>query len=152
MGDLSLWQVWQWVQSNETLVGFLVAGSLLLLVFSVALLPFVISLLPADYFATRERGLSRFHRLHPTAHAVVVVFKNLVGIVFLLAGLAMLVLPGQGLLTIVVALVLLDFPGKFRLEKRLIRSPRLVRGINWLRRRSGAKPLILSEEDEENRQ
>lgn len=147
-----MWQIWQWVQSNDALLGFLFAGSLLLFIFSAALLPFVISLIPADYFADKERGKSRFHKLYPTAHALVVVLKNLVGIVFLLAGLAMLVLPGQGLLTIVVALVLLDFPGKFRLERRLIRSRRLVRGINWLRRRSGARPLIFSEEDEESRQ
>lgn len=147
-----MWQIWQWVQSNEALVGFLVAGSLLLLVFSVALLPFVISLIPADYFAAKERGRSRFHRLYPTAHALVVVLKNLLGLVFLLGGLAMLVLPGQGLLTILVALILLDFPGKYRLERRLVRSPRVVRSINWLRRRTGARPLILPEEYRENGQ
>lgn len=152
MGESLLWQIWQWVQSNEALLGFLFAGSLLLLIFSVALLPFAISLIPADYFADEERGESRFKRLHPAAHALVVVLKNLVGIVFLLAGLAMLVLPGQGLLTIVVALILLDFPGKFRLERRLIRSARLVRGINWLRRRTGARPLVFSEGEEKKGQ
>jgi len=49
-----LWQIWKWVQSNETLVGLLVGGSLALLIFSVALLPFVVNLIPADYFATRD--------------------------------------------------------------------------------------------------
>ncbi|MEF8794573.1 PGPGW domain-containing protein [Thiohalorhabdus sp.] len=152
MGGSLLWQLWHWVQSNEALVGFLVAGSFLLLIFSAALLPFVVSLIPADYFAAKERGQSRFHRLHPSAHALVVVIKNLLGLVFLLGGMAMLVLPGQGLLTILVALILLDFPGKYRLEKRLVRSQRVVRSINWLRRRAGARPLSFSEKDQEERQ
>jgi len=68
---------------------------------------------------------------------MVVGLKKLLGLVFLLGGLAMLVLPGRVLLTLLVALVLLDFPGKYRLEKRLVRSPRVVSGINWLRRPTG---------------
>ncbi len=139
-------EVWRWIQANEVLMGLLTAGSLLLLVFSVALLPFVVSLIPADYFATEQRGASRFHRLHPAAHAVLVVIKNIVGVVLFLGGLAMLVLPGQGLLTLIVALILLDFPGKYRMERRLLRNPRVTRGINWLRRRAGARPLILPQE------
>ena len=144
-----MWEVWRWVQDHETLMGLFAAGSLVLLILSVALLPFVVSLIPADYFAAEERGLSRLARLHPTAHALVMVAKNLVGAVFFLAGLAMLVLPGQGLLTLVVALVLLDFPGKYRLEQRMVRSPRVVAGINWLRRRARARPLVLPQEDDE---
>ena len=138
-----LMELWHWFQANEALMGLLAAGSLLLLVLSIALLPFVVSLIPADYFAAERRGQSRFHRLHPASHAVVIVVKNLAGVVFLLGGLAMLVLPGQGLLTLIVALILLDFPGKYRLEQRLMRHDGVVRGINWLRQRGGARPLIV---------
>lgn len=146
-----LMELWHWLQANDTLMGLLAGGSLFLLVFSVAMLPFAMSLIPADYFAAEDRGMSRFHRLHPVGHAVLMVLKNIVGVIFLIGGLAMLVLPGQGLLTIIVALIMLDFPGKYRLEQRLVRSPRLIRGINWLRRRAGAKPLILPRDvDEED--
>jgi len=138
-----LWELWRWFQTNEELLGLLVAASFVLLIFSLALLPFVVSLIPADYFAREQRGTSRLARLHPTAHALLMVVKNLFGVVFFLAGVAMLVLPGQGLLTMVVAILLLDFPGKYRLEWRLVRHPRIIRGINWLRRRARAEPLTL---------
>ena len=61
----------------------------------------------------------------------------------LLLGIAMLVLPGQGVLTILAALVLLDFPGKRRLERRLLLRPRLLGALNSLRARAGRPPIDL---------
>ena len=144
-------ELWHWVQANHDLMGVLAASSLAMLVLSVVALPFAVSLIPADYFATTRRGESRLERGHPALHGLMLVAKNLLGVVFLVAGLAMLVLPGQGLLTIIVALIFLDFPGKYRLEQRLVASPMVVAGINWLRRRAGARPLILPDDDEHSR-
>jgi hypothetical protein len=61
--------------------------------------------------------------------------------VLVVAGLVMLVVPGQGLLTIVVGLMLLDFPGKYRLERWLATRPKVWQSINWLRRRAGYEEL-----------
>ena len=72
--------------------------------------------------------------------------KNLAGAVLVLAGLAMLVLPGQGLLTIVVGLLFLDFPGKRSLELRLVRHPPVLRTINWLRATAHRPPLQMPDE------
>ncbi len=69
------------------------------------------------------------------------VARNLAGAVLLVAGIAMLALPGQGLLTIMVALLLLDYPGKQRLVRRLLGAPIALRGINALRRRGNRPPL-----------
>ena len=52
-------------------------------------------------------------------------------------------LPGQGILTLLVALMLLDFPGKRRLELWLVRRRGLVRGIDWIRERGGRDALRL---------
>ena len=41
--------------------------------------------------------------------------RNAVGLVLVTAGLAMLVLPGQGIITLLVGIILMDFPGKHRL-------------------------------------
>ena len=62
-------------------------------------------------------------------------------VVLVLAGLIMLVVPGQGLLTLAVGLVLVDFPGKYRLERWLVTRPPVWRAINWLRKRAGREPL-----------
>jgi hypothetical protein len=69
------------------------------------------------------------------------VLKNLLGLVLVLAGIAMMLLPGQGLLTVFVGLLLLEFPGKHRLERRLIGWGPIYRAINRLRRRAGRPPL-----------
>jgi hypothetical protein len=69
------------------------------------------------------------------------VIKNLVGVALLLAGLVMLVTPGQGLLTIVVGLTLLSFPGKARLERWIATRPAVWRAINWMRQRAGRDTL-----------
>jgi hypothetical protein len=69
--------------------------------------------------------------------------RNFVGLILLLLGVAMLVLPGQGLLTILAALSLMDFPGKRRLESRLMLQPRVFAAINRFRMRSG-QPRLLS--------
>lgn len=76
---------------------------------------------------------------------LILIAKNLVGLVLLIAGIAMLVLPGQGLLTIAVGLVLIDFPGKFRLERWLATRRPVWRSLNWLRKRAGRPELTRPE-------
>jgi hypothetical protein len=61
------------------------------------------------------------------------IVKNLLGIVFIVAGLIMLLLPGQGVLTILIGLTLMNFPGKHALERWIVRQPAVLRAINWIR-------------------
>jgi hypothetical protein len=116
-------------------------GSILLFVLSIIGVPWVVARLPPDYLTTTRRF---GHGWHPHWRVTILIAKNLLGFVLLVAGIAMLVLPGQGVLSIVVALVLLDFPGKRRLERRVVSYPPLFRALNALRRRAGRPPLDLS--------
>jgi UPF0716 family protein affecting phage T7 exclusion len=70
--------------------------------------------------------------------------------VLILAGLAMLVLPGQGLLTILVGLVLVHVPGKRRLLRRILRQETVRETVDQLRRQAGREPLILDEPEPED--
>ena len=63
--------------------------------------------------------------------------------VFLVAGVAMLVLPGQGLLTILIGLMLISFPGKRGLERRIVGRPTILRILNGMRARRSLPPLIV---------
>ena len=74
------------------------------------------------------------------------IVKNLVGAGLVLAGLAMLLLPGQGLLTIAIGVLLIDFPGKHNLEGKIIRVSPVLKSINWLRRKAKVAPLELEED------
>ena len=55
----------------------------------------------------------------------------------------MLVLPGQGLLTILLGVTLLDFPGKFRMQKWVISRKGVLDSINWIRAKAHKRPLEL---------
>jgi hypothetical protein len=130
-----------WAESNEALLWWLFAASLALIVFTPLGVAWAVIRLPADYFTeNRHRPLESWQQ-HRVLRPVLLVVKNLLGVVLLIAGLLMLLVPGQGLLTIAVALILLDFPGKFRLERWLASRRAVWRSLNWLRKRARRKPL-----------
>jgi hypothetical protein len=72
------------------------------------------------------------------------VVKNVVGVVFLLAGFAMLFLPGQGVLTMLIGVSLMDFPRKRELEAKMVGQPTLLGIINAMRHKYGKPPLTLA--------
>lgn len=121
------------------------AGGLSLFLFlgTLALLPILILRIPADYFASEKGERKPWQGKHPLIRSLLLIIKNILGVILIAAGILMLFIPGQGLLTIFLGLVMLNFPGKYRLENRLIRIPRIYRGINWIRMKRGREPLIL---------
>lgn len=124
-----------WVDAS--IVGWLFAVSLMLLVLSPVVVGWAVVRLPVDYFSAGRRQPVAFLEGHPLLRLVVLVGKNLVGVLLVAAGVLMLFVPGQGLLTIVMGVLLVDFPGKFRLERWLVTRPAVWRSINWLRVRAG---------------
>ena len=130
-----------WIESHQALTLLLAGASVLTFIGSILALPVLVAAMPEDYFLDAKRHQSRLRRFHPLIYLALRILKNVVGWLLVLCGLLMLVLPGQGLLTILVGLVLSDFPGKFRLERRLAGTPRVMAAFNWLRRRAGRPPL-----------
>lgn len=133
----------QWLQENRTVIAWLTAASFVVFVATLLLVPALIVRIPYDYFAHAERPPGRFTMRRPALRLAALFVKNALGCVLVLVGITLLVLPGQGLLTILLGFLMLDFPGKYRLEKRLIARPRVHRAIDWLRRRAGRPPLVL---------
>lgn len=112
--------------------------SLLLFFGTLAVVPLLVMAMPADYFLRERRSARR----HPLA-LVRALLKNLLGLVIAAAGLVMLVTPGQGILTILIGLGMLNFPGKRALELRLVGRPGVRAAIDWIRRRGNRQPLLL---------
>ena len=129
--------VWSRYQHEIRVLGI---ASVATLVISALLIPCLIVRLPADYYAERDDRRCLFQD-KPVLRIIFLAVKNALGAFLLVAGIMMLVLPGQGILTILAALALLDFPGKRQLETRILHIPTLSRSINWLRRRAGREPL-----------
>jgi len=124
------------------LFAWVAASSAILFVISILSLPWLVSRIPEDYFLNSEAYSQTHEFSHPVIRILIVTVKNLVGFVLLLAGIVMLVFPGQGLLTILMGLVLLNFPGKRQFERWLIKKHAVFKAMNWLRRRAGHAPLV----------
>lgn len=135
----------EFLAEHAGLLSTLVIASAAMLALAVVLGPLIVTRLPHDYFV----------RPHPDPTAprtsrrvALVVLKNFLGGILILAGVAMLVLPGQGLLTLLLGLVLMDFRGKRALELWIIRRAPIQKSINWVRRRAGRPPLLLPAPEE----
>ncbi len=135
--------MFDWLQGYEVVLGWLFAVSMFMFVGSLIAVPWLVMRIPTDYFVRRRHFVDRWQPRHPLLRIALLTMKNLCGIVLVLAGVAMLVLPGQGILTILVGLLCLDFPGKFALEQRLVRQPPVIGAINWLRTKTHRPPLEL---------
>jgi len=131
-----------WVQGHETLFWWLAIFSAVAFVATLLLLPWAVSRIPADYFVSRRPPRGPWADHHPIIRGVLLLAKNLLGVVFVLAGIAMLVLPGQGVLTILAGIMLLHFPGKRRLECWVVSRPAVLKSINWMRQRRKREPLL----------
>ncbi|MEZ6165366.1 MAG: PGPGW domain-containing protein [Phycisphaerales bacterium] len=110
-------------------------------------MPWVLVRLPSDYFVRDKRVPLDLPQRHPMIRVTVHVLKNLLGAVLLVGGIAMLVLPGQGLLTMLLGLSLINFPGKFWLERKLIQRRAVNRSVNWIRRKGGREPMVVPDRE-----
>lgn len=109
---------------------------------SLLTVPWLIGRLPANYFLRHRQKVEERHRRHPLVARIIFVLRNTVGLILLLAGMAMLVLPGQGLITILIGVSFMDFPKKHELEEVLVRRPGITRSLNWLRRKQKKEPFV----------
>jgi hypothetical protein len=139
--DWLLSSVQQYI-STETLVT-LTALSVVFFVGSLIAIPFILVRLPTDFFDTRvPRRWMEDH--HPVLRLLGHLVKNVVGAIFLFAGFLMLFLPGQGILTMLIGVTMLDFPGKRKMEAKMIGQPAVLSTINNMRQKFGKPPLTIA--------
>jgi hypothetical protein len=131
----------EWIRVHETALWLVGALSVLTLVETLILIPMLVIHIPVDYFRRRRRNPRHYRGRYPLIRLVGIALKNILGIMFVVAGLAMLVLPGQGFITILVGIMLLNFPGKLALERRMVQQPTVLRAINWIRAKANKAAL-----------
>lgn len=133
----------EWTRQHETLFFALGVVSIVTFVGGLLVVPVLIVRIPEDYFVRPPGDSSRFAHRHPAIAITAKIVKNVIGVLLALAGIAMLVLPGQGLLTLLVGLLLIDGPGKRRVELWILKRRPIHATIDWIRRRRGHPPLQL---------
>ena len=128
------------------LLSYAASGVIIFLVsflVSTALAVWMIVRLPVDYFVRdpqqKARGDSR------VARWLTILLRNILGLALIAIGIVLSIpgVPGQGLLTILMGIMISDFPGKQRLERKIIEMPNVLHLVNRLRQRFGAAPLIV---------
>lgn len=129
------------LQSNPQWAYGLILLSFLTFALSLILIPWLVIRLPKDYFSANRRGESALRQYHPVVYWLIRLLKNLFSAALIVAGILMLVLPGQGILSILIGISIGDFPGKYRLERYLVTRPGVLKSINWIRKKA-RKPLL----------
>jgi hypothetical protein len=128
--------VWQWIKEHEMELAWLGGFGLFFFLGSLITMPLLIIGMAEDFFVRAEKAFPR-----TLFRQILHILKNVVGYGLIAAGVLMLILPGQGLLTIAVGVSLIDFPGKRRLEIRLVRIRQVATSIAWIRGVAGRPPL-----------
>ncbi len=120
---------------------WIISGSLILLLSAVALVPFIVINLPVDYFSFKK-GIGMINKITFPYNFILAGLKNGVGFIFVCIGVILIFIPGQGLLTIFAGLMLMNFPGKRRLELYLVRKKSVLNAINWIRGKAGKEKIM----------
>ena len=131
----------EWIRGHELALWWMGTVSLVMFLASLILIPMLVVHIPPDYFLRKKRTLVNFGSPYSVIRPIGIVIKNILGIVFVLAGLAMLLLPGQGIITILIGVMMLNFPGKRNLERRIVQQPNILGAINWMRAKAH-KPAL----------
>lgn len=121
--------------TREAIGTAVILASAAMFVASLAAIPWFLVTLPADHFV----------RPPPQRPLVVHVLRNTLGATLIALGVVMLVLPGQGLLTILLGVSIAELPFKRRLLRRLLAQRGVHDALDALRRRAGRPPLELPE-------
>lgn len=135
--------LWNWLETGFlTLVLFLVS-----FVGGLAAATWVLVRIPVTYFHEQHPQIPFWVERHPILRWIGLIFKNILGSALVLIGIVLSLpgIPGPGLLTILIGITLLDFPGKRWLERKIIGRPVIFRAVNRLRARYGKPPLDLGE-------
>jgi hypothetical protein len=129
----------EFVSNYKIYILWLATISLFVFIFSLVSIKWLVALIPTDYFV--KKNISKSKKSYSLLWLMSIIVKNIIGYTLILGGILMLVLPGQGLFTILMGLILSNYPGKYTIEKRIISIPSILKTINWLRKKSN-KPRL----------
>lgn len=136
-----------WLMDNTWWV---MAASLAMVLCGMAAMFALAILMPADHFLERPGAL---RRRHPVLRILLRVLKNVVGAVLLVVGILMAIpmVPGPGLLVMLLGISLMDVPGKRTAVRYVISRPLVLRPVNILRARWNRPPLQLPDHPQPSR-
>ena len=130
-----------WFENNVAFTAGLLVAWIVVLAGSLWAAHYFLVTIPPKYFIREHRPLERWCHSHPALRWALLISKNLIGAALVAAGIIMFFTPGQGILTLLLGLSLIDLPGKRALERRLVARPAVLRLVNRLRAKAHKPPL-----------
>jgi len=130
-----------WIQTHHELMSWLAVISVSTFVVTLFAVPILIIHIPDTYFLHKERKSRNNPKDAVGFRLACRILKNILGVFFVLIGIIMLFVPGQGLLSILIGVMLMNFPGKYKVERAIIRKEKVLSTINWLRAKAHRPPL-----------
>ena len=140
--EILLEQIIDLVYEYKSFIFWLGLLSFLIFIFSLVSIKWLVALIPSDYFVYKKD--SKFKSKYPFTWLISMIIKNIIGYLLIIGGILMLLLPGQGLFTIFIGLMMSNYPGKYYIEKKFIAIPSILKTINWLRKQSNKEPIIIN--------
>ncbi len=140
--EIILEQIIDLIDDYKSIIFWLGLLSFLIFIFSLVTIKWLVALIPSDYFVSKKD--TKFKSEYPFIWLISMIIKNIIGYVLIIGGILMLLLPGQGLFTIFIGLMMSNYPGKYYIEKKFIAIPSILKTINWLRKQSNKEPIIIN--------
>lgn len=127
--------VLEWLEHHRVTMWWLGSFSIVVFLGFLIAIPILIVRLPGDYFLNQAIPNHKSKKTVSLPRMIYRIFKNALGIIFILAGFGMLFLPGQGLLTLIIGISLLNIPGKHHLFLAILQQEKVMESMNRLRAR-----------------
>lgn len=129
------------VDFMKQVLQYLAFVSIFTFVLSCVCIPWIIARLPEDFFLQSKLLQKRRVIRPPLSRLPLLVIRNSLGLLLLVAGVAMLFLPGQGLITILLGFTLMSFPYKRRFVFNITRQRTVQNSLNWIRKKTSRQPF-----------
>ena len=129
------------IHSHETLLLWLTIASIIGFFGSLIVIPWVLIKIPSDYFSHVKRKEHQWGNYPPIIRLALLIMKNILGVIFIIGGIIMLFIPGQGIITIIIGIILTDFPSKYKIERWIMNHTTILKYINKLRAKAKQSPI-----------
>lgn len=131
---------------NDIFIFYTAVFSVLFFLVGITLIPYLILKIPYDYFNYSSKKAYFSNKREIAVYYLKMILRNIAAFLLFLIGVILLFIPGQGLLTIFLSLLLADIPGKYKIEKYMIKKEKIYNMLNGFRQKHGVKPFVLPED------
>ncbi len=113
----------EWIKGHETVILWMTVTSIITFIATLIAVPWLVVRIPSDYFSHKRRSRKLWGGQNLLLRLLFLTIKNLFGYILIITGVFMLAIPGQGMLTTLIGIILIDLPGKYRFERWFVGRP-----------------------------